>query len=104
MMHPDDGSKLFLGSDQGLHLTNDGFETSELILELPITDIEFSTESSDIVFAGDQFGNFYRSTDAGDSFDLIEDLGAGPNMIAPNVLGSVELVHYTSFCICAYSP
>jgi photosystem II stability/assembly factor-like uncharacterized protein len=79
---PTDADRVFVATESGLYRTDDGFETVELITTINCTDVKFQPGNATIVYAGSSGGNFYRSTDSGVSFSLVQSLGSGSVMIA----------------------
>lgn len=79
---PSDADRVFVCTDGGLYLTTDGFETVEELMAIDSRDLKFNAGDPSIVYMGANNGNFYRSTDGGLNFDLIDDLGSGALWIA----------------------
>ncbi|NOQ74449.1 MAG: T9SS type A sorting domain-containing protein [Crocinitomix sp.] len=90
---PTDGDHILAATSDGIFRSTDFFTSNELVLSGDIRSVKFSRTNPDIVYAGGGSGQFYRSEDGGESFDLITDFGGGHVRIAvPLVDGSTRVV------------
>ncbi len=80
--NPFNGNEVMLATSDGTYRTTDFFESIEEVHALSSRSIKYSLSTEDLVFVGGGSGQFYRSTDAGDSFDLISDFGSNDVRLA----------------------
>lgn len=73
---PDDSNKMFVGTDEGLYLTTDGFASVNQVATGGITDVKFKPGDSNVVYCVDAVsGQFFKSSNGGTSFNMIRDFG-----------------------------
>lgn len=90
---PSNGDHVLAASSDGIFRSTDFFTTNELVLGGDIRSVKFSRSNPDIVYAGGGSGQFYRSEDGGETFDLITDFGGGHVRIAVSLMdGSNRVV------------
>lgn len=90
---PTDAETMIIATSDGLFKSTDFFETNTLVQSGDMRSVKFSQSNPDIVYAGGSSGEFYKSTDGGDSFDLAEDFGGGHVRIAVSIVdGSGRVV------------
>jgi photosystem II stability/assembly factor-like uncharacterized protein len=90
---PSNGNNLIIATSIGLFKTSDFFNTTTLVQSGNMRHVTYSFSNSDLVFAGGSNGQFYRSSDGGDSFTLISDFGNGQVRIAvPLISNSSNVV------------
>lgn len=80
--NPFNGNEVMLASSDGTFKTTDFFETIDEVHPLSSRSVKYSLSTENLVFVGGGSGQFYRSTDAGDSFDLISDFGSNDVRLA----------------------
>lgn len=93
---PNNGDHIMFACSEGLYKTEDFFETSTLVQTGNMRHVTYSQTTPDLVFAGGSSGQFYKSTDGGDNFDLTNDFGSGQVRIAVSILEGSEHVAVTS--------
>ncbi len=74
---PNDVDKIFVGTEDGLYRTTDGFQTVNLINSARTFDVKINLGNTNIVYQGRNDGSFHRSTDGGATFSQIQDFGSG---------------------------
>lgn len=79
---PNDGNSIMIATNDGLFKTDDFFATNTQVNTENMRHVTYSQSVADLVFAGGSNGQFYRSTDGGDSFSLVTDFGSGHVRIA----------------------
>lgn len=79
---PSDPNHMLVGTENGLYRTLDGFETVTLINSLNTSDVKFHPTDSSIAYQATTTGKFYRSSDGGESFDFIQNMGNASTRIA----------------------
>jgi hypothetical protein len=72
---PTDGQRILIASSEGLLETNDFFNSYTSLYNLEMHSVKFSRTSPGTIHAGGRSGQFYRSTDNGNSFNLQADFG-----------------------------
>lgn len=91
--NPDNGDEIIVAGSTGLIKTADFFETIDLVEPgISFHAVKYSNTDPSIVYAGGRSGQFYKSTDGGDSFDFVADFGDNEVRIAvPLFEGSTRL-------------
>jgi len=80
-MNPNNSAEFLVATSNGLYRTTDYFNTNTRILNANIRAVKYHENSSN-VYAGGSSGQYYLSTDTGQSFSLKEDFGTGQVRIA----------------------
>ncbi len=83
---PNNPNKMFVATSAGLYRTTDAFQTVTKVSIVNCFDVKIHLGNSDIVYMGGNNGEFYRSTDGGSTFSLIQDFGNGEVYIATTPL------------------
>ncbi|WP_169736029.1 T9SS type A sorting domain-containing protein [Crocinitomix catalasitica] len=94
--NPSDGESVMAATANGLYKSEDFFATNERVLEGSFHSVKYSRTDPNIVYAGERSGEFYRSEDGGDSFELIQDFGGSDVRIAVSLMEGSERVVATS--------
>lgn len=84
-------AKVFVAASNGLYVTYDGFQNITKINELYTYDVRINPGNPSIVYQGTANGEVYRSTDAGVSFTLAQDLGNGSVYLATTPLNPAKV-------------
>ncbi len=74
---PSDPDHILVATAAGLYSTNDGFNTYTQLNGFNSSDVRFHPTNPAIAYLGATNGNFYRSSDGGNSFSFVEDMGSG---------------------------
>lgn len=74
---PTDNNHILVATSDGLYETTNGFNSNTKILSNSCFHVRFHETNSNIVYLGDRSGRFYRSTNGGSSFSLVQDFGNG---------------------------
>jgi len=80
--NPTDGNEIMVASSAGIFKTTDFFETITEINPANSRSVKYSHTDANIVYAGGASGQFFRSTDGGDSFSLLTDFGSNEVRLA----------------------
>lgn len=79
---PNDADRVFVATEDGLFLTEDGFESHAEVSAMSCFDVKFKPNDSNVVYLGGNNGTLYRSDDGGLSFPSSVNLGSGSCLIA----------------------
>jgi len=79
---PDDPNKMMVATTAGVYMTTDGFNSVNNVLSTDARDVKFHRTNPNLVFVGNNAGQFYRSTNGGFSFNNVANFGAGDVRIA----------------------
>lgn len=79
---PVQADRIFIGTENGLYRTDDGFETVELVNDLNTRDIKFKPNNPSVVYQVNSTGAFYKSTDGGATFVPMVSIAGGTAQIA----------------------
>jgi len=88
---PNNSNKMIVAATDGLHITTDGFATLSKVPVNDCRDAKFHRFDSNIIYLGTGDGLFYRSIDAGATFDYITDFGDGDVRIAVSYSGDQKV-------------
>lgn len=91
---PNNSSKLYATTSAGLYVTTDGFSSVSQINTLNCTEVHFKPGDSNTLYFGTHDGRFFRSTNAGGSFSMVNDFGNNYVRITVTALDS-EVVFVT---------
>ncbi|MFD2565265.1 VPS10 domain-containing protein [Aquimarina rubra] len=80
-VNPNNANEFLVATSNGLYRTTDYFNTTTRIINANIRAVRYSLNSND-VYAGGSSGQFYVSTNNGQSFTLSNDFGSGQVRIA----------------------
>ncbi len=80
--NPTNGNEVIVATSDGIFKTTDFFETITEVNPANTRSVKYSHTDSDIVYVGGASGQFFKSTDGGDSFSLITDFGSSEVRIA----------------------
>jgi len=96
--NPNDPATMLVATQDGLYKTTDGFETYRQLTFKTCIQVHYKHDNSDIVYLGTNDGQFLKSTDGGENFDLIEDFGNNAVRIAltEQEPDKIVLTHATS--------
>ena len=90
---PTDPNSICVATSAGIYKTDDFFATHDLVKNGNMRSVKYSQNDPNIVFAGGNNGQFYRSTDGGDNFSLVTDMGSNDVRIAVSTMpGSSRIV------------
>lgn len=79
---PNNSDHIMVATTVGLYKTEDFFETVAVVQNGDMRHVAYSKTLADCVYAGGDAGEFYKSTDGGDNFELVNDFGGGQVRIA----------------------
>lgn len=79
---PNNPNKIFVATQDGLYKTTDGFSTVERVHELSTYHIRFKPNDPNTLYLGGSNGEFFKSTNGGIDFTLIDDVGSAEVFIA----------------------
>jgi photosystem II stability/assembly factor-like uncharacterized protein len=88
---PSNPNKMFAATSDGLYRTTDAFQSVTKVSTVSCFDVKIHPGNSDIVYMGGNNGGFYRSTDGGSTFSLIQDFGNGEVYIATTPLNTAKV-------------
>ncbi|MHA7058303.1 VPS10 domain-containing protein [Aquimarina sp. M1] len=94
-VHPDDSSEFLVATSNGLYRTTDYFNTTNKIINADIRAVRYNLHSDD-VYAGGSGGQYYLSTDKGQSFNLHTDFGSGQVRISTSTKSNSGYVAITN--------
>ena len=90
--NPFNGNEIIIATSAGLYKTDDFFVTSTQVENDNMRHVTYSQITPNLVYAGGASGRFYRSTDGGNTFNVITDFGNAHVRIAVP-LGSASSSH-----------
>ena len=93
---PNNSDNIMVATTVGLYKTSDFFETVSIVQNGDIRHVTYSKTLANCVYAGGDSGEFYKSIDGGDNFELIDDFGGGQVRIAVPLVaesGHVAVTH-----------
>ena len=93
--NPFDASEMIIATSTGLYKSDDFFETATEVRDGDLRSVKYSPSAEDMVFAGGASGQFYKSTDGGDSFTLVDDFGSGHVRIAVSIVPGSSTLAFT---------
>ena len=79
---PNDSQTMLIGTQIGLFKTTDGLETFKQITTKTCFQAHYKHGDSNVVYLGTNDGEFWKSTDGAENFNLIEDFGNNSLRIA----------------------
>ncbi len=79
---PDNPDLIFVATQDGLYKTTDGFSTVEKVNNIQTNSIRFKPNDSSILYQGGLNGEFLKSTNGGNTFNLLRDVGNSGVLIA----------------------
>ena len=88
---PNQADRIFVGAENGMYRTDDGFETVEQLNTLNTRDIKFKPDDPSIVYQVNSSGAFYKSVDGGLTFAPVVNVGGGTAQIAVTPLDPDKL-------------
>ncbi len=72
---PNNSNKVYVATSDGLYLTTDRFITVSKINNMSTFDVKINLGNSNIIYQCGTDGEFYRSSNGGSTFNLIQDFG-----------------------------
>lgn len=93
---PSDPNSIIVATNNGLYKSTDFFETNTLVSGGNMTAVKYSHTDPNIVYAGGNEGQFYKSTDGGDNFDFVTDFGGGQVRIAVSLMDGSQCLAVTN--------
>ncbi len=84
-------NKMFVATADGLYRTDDGFATVTKVNNVNSFDVRINPGNANIVYQGGNNGEFYRSTNGGNSFSLVQDFGNGGVYLAVTPLNASKV-------------
>ncbi|MEW7277860.1 T9SS type A sorting domain-containing protein [Aquimarina sp. 2201CG1-2-11] len=94
-VNPNDASEFLVATSDGLYRTTDYFSTTTKIINQPTTAVKYNLNSNDAHAGGSQ-GEYYLSTNNGQTFTLDEDFGNGQVRISVSNKANSGYVAITS--------
>ena len=84
-------NKMFVATADGLYRTDNGFATVTKVNNVNSFDVRVKPGDTNTVYLGGNNGEFYRSTDGGTNFSLIQDFGNGSVYLAVTPLNPSKI-------------
>lgn len=88
---PNNPNKMFVATSDGLYRTTNGFVTVSKVSNASCFDVKINPGNSNIVYAGGNNGEFFRSADGGSTFALVQDFGNGQVYTATTPLNPAKV-------------